>query len=198
MRKRSAWSRRPVVAWSRTGGDVREQADVDAAVQAGLAELGHIDIVVANAGITTFGTIWELSDEQWRTMIDINLTGVFHTVKAIVPAMIAQGTGGSIVMTGSCAIGLQHLGHYSAAKNGVVGLMQSLASELAAHRIRVNVIHPTTVGTDMFLNEPTYRVFRPDLENPTVDDLIPLMTSMNKLGVPWVEPGSTASISEAR
>lgn len=168
-------------------GDVRHQNDVDAAVNAGLEQFGHLDVVVANAGITTFGTTWELSDETWRTMIDVNLTGVFHTVKAAIPAMIDGGRGGSIVMTGSCAIGLQHLGHYSAAKSGVVGLMQSLASELAAHKIRVNVIHPTTVGTDMFLNDATYRVFRPDLENPTADDLIPLMTSMNKLGVPWVE-----------
>jgi (+)-trans-carveol dehydrogenase len=168
-------------------GDVRDQYEVDAAVKAGLEQFGHIDIVVANAGITTFGTTWELSDEAWRTMIDVNLTGVFHTVKAAVPAMIEAGQGGSIVMIGSCAIGLQNLAHYSAAKSGVVGLMESLASELAAHKIRVNVIHPTTVGTDMFLNETTYRVFRPDLEKPTVDDLIPLMTSMNKLRVPWIE-----------
>lgn len=168
-------------------GDVRKQSEVDAAVTAGIEQFGHIDIVVANAGITTFGTTWELSEDAWQTMMDVNLSGVFHTVKAAVPAMIEAGQGGSIVMTGSCAIGMQHLAHYSAAKSGVVGLMQSLASELAAYKIRVNVIHPTTVGTEMFLNEPTYRVFRPDLEEPTVDDLIPLMTSMNKLGVPWVD-----------
>jgi (+)-trans-carveol dehydrogenase len=144
-------------------GDVRRQSDVDAAVAGGLHQFGRIDIVVANAGITTFGTLWELSEETWQTMIDVNLSGVFHTVKATVPTMIEAGRGGSIVMTGSCAIGL------------------------AAHKIRVNVVHPTTVGTDMFLNEPTYRVFRPDLDDPTADDLVPLLTSMNKLGVPWID-----------
>jgi (+)-trans-carveol dehydrogenase len=168
-------------------GDVRQQPDVDAAVAGGLDQFGRIDIVVANAGITTFGTLWELSEEAWQTMIDVNLSGVFHTIKATVPTMIEAGRGGSIVMTGSCAIGLQHLGHYSAAKSGVVGLMQSLAAELAAHKIRVNVVHPTTVGTDMFLNKPTYRVFRPDLDDPSADDLVPLLTSMNKLGVPWID-----------
>ncbi len=169
-------------------GDVRNQADVDAAVAAGLERFGHLDIVVANAGITTLGLTWELTDEAWRTMLDINLTGVFHTVKAVIPTMIAAGRGGSILMTGSCAIGIQHLGHYSAAKNGVVGLMKSLAAELAPHKIRVNVVHPTTVGTEMFLNDASYRVFRPDLENPTQEDLVEVMTSMNKLGVPWIEP----------
>ncbi len=169
-------------------GDVRDQGDVDTAVAAGLERFGHIDVVVANAGITTFGLTWELSEEAWRTMLDINLTGVFHTVKATVPPMIEAGQGGSIVLVGSCAVGVQHLGHYSAAKNGVVGLMKSLAAELAPHRIRVNVVHPTTVGTQMFLNEPTYRVFRPDLDNPTQEDLVEVMTSMNKLGVPWIEP----------
>lgn len=169
-------------------GDVRSQADVDGAVAAGIDRFGHLDIVVANAGITTFGLTWELSEETWRTMIDINLTGVFHTVKAVVPAMIEAGSGGSVVITGSCAVGIPHLGHYSATKNGIVGMMKTLAAELAPHHIRANVVHPTTVGTEMFLNDATYRVFRPDLENPTQEDLIEIMTSMNKLGVPWIEP----------
>jgi (+)-trans-carveol dehydrogenase len=169
-------------------GDVRLQGDVDAAVAAGLERFGRIDIVVANAGITTFGLTWELSEEAWRTMLDVNLTGVFHTVKATLPAMIEAGRGGSLILTGSCAVGIPHLGHYSATKNGVVGLMKTLAAELASHRIRVNVVHPTTVGTEMFLNEATYRVFRPDLEQPTQDDLVEIMLSMNKLGVPWIEP----------
>lgn len=174
-------------------GDVRDQTQVDEAVRAGLAQLGRLDIVVANAGITTFGKTWELSDDQWRTMIDVNLTGVFHTVKAAVPQMVAAGVGGSIVMTGSCAIGMPHLGHYSAAKSGVVGLMQSLAAELAAHRIRVNVVHPTTVGTEMFLNDASYRLFRPDLEQPTREDVIPLLMQINKLGVPWVDAADVSN-----
>lgn len=169
-------------------GDVRHQADVDAVVAEGMDRFGHLDVVVANAGITTLGLTWELSEDTWQTMIDVNLTGVFHTVKAAVPPMIEAGNGGAIAMIGSCAIGMQHLGHYGAAKNGVVGLMRTLAAELASHKIRVNLVHPTTVATDMFLNDSTYRVFRPDLENPQREDLVDLMTSMNKLGVPWIEP----------
>lgn len=169
-------------------GDVRRQAEVDAAVAAGLERFGRLDIVVANAGITTFGRTWELSEQTWQTMLDVNLTGVFHTVRATVPSLVEAGRGGSVVFTGSCAIGMANLGHYGAAKSGLVGLMKTLASELAPHRIRVNVVHPTTVGTEMFLNDATYRVFRPDLESPGPADLTDVLTSMNKLGVPWVDP----------
>lgn len=171
-------------------GDVRQQADLDEVVKLAMAEFGRIDIVVANAGIFSYAPAWELTDEQWQDMFDVVLTGVWRTVKAAIPSMIAGGAGGSIVITSSTA-GLKQIpnsAHYVAAKHGVVGLMKALAVELAPHSIRVNTVHPTTVATPMILNEPTYKLFRPDLEHPTVDDAIPAFAAVNLIPVPWVEP----------
>jgi SDR family mycofactocin-dependent oxidoreductase len=137
--------------------DVRDQAALDEAVAAGVAELGGLDIVVANAGISSWGRLWEMSEEHWQTMIDINLTGVWHTFKAAVPAMIEQGRGGSIIAIASVA-GIKSLpgqAHYSAAKHGVVGLTKSAAIELGPYGIRVNSIHPWGVATAMALEDPT-------------------------------------------
>ncbi len=169
--------------------DVRDQAALDAAVGKAIAEFGKLDVVVANAGIFSVGTCWELSEKQWQEMLDVNLTGVWHTVKAAVPTMIEAAEGGSIIMTSSTA-GLKRLpfsSHYAAAKHGVVGLMRTLAGEVAEYGIRVNTVHPTTVSTPMIMNEPTYGLFRPDLEHPTVEDATPVMASVNLFPVPWVE-----------
>ncbi|SDT63706.1 mycofactocin-coupled SDR family oxidoreductase [Jiangella sp. DSM 45060] len=179
---------RRIVA-SRT--DVRDLAALQAAVDDGVAQLGRLDIVSANAGIGTQPHLThELSEDLWRDMIDINLTGVWHTTKVAIPRMVEQGEGGSIVLTSSAA-GLQayqNIAHYVSAKHGVVGLMRTLALELAPHSIRVNSIHPTQVDTPMIQNEGTYRLFRPDLENPTRDDFVPASQAMNALPIPWVEP----------
>jgi SDR family mycofactocin-dependent oxidoreductase len=131
--------------------DVRHLDQVVAAVAEGLAEFGRLDIVVANAGIFTFGLLWEITEEQWHDMIDVNLTGVFHTIKATVPTLIEQGEGGSIVVVSSVAglRGVPFAGHYAAAKHGAVGLCRTLANELGQHRIRVNSIHPAAVRTPM-------------------------------------------------
>jgi SDR family mycofactocin-dependent oxidoreductase len=170
--------------------DVRDLSAMEAVVAEGLAEFGHIDIVVANAGITTTGRAWEIEPAAWQEMIDINLTGVWHTVRPVIPAMIEAGRGGAIVMTSSTAgtMGLPGLVHYVAAKHGVVGIMRGLANELAEHSIRVNTVNPTNVGTDMILNQPTYDWFRPDLESPTKEDAKQGFKSFNLLPVPWVEP----------
>lgn len=137
--------------------DVRDYGAVDAAAKAGIAEFGRLDIVVANAGIVRLGTEQDFLKE-WQDIIDTNLTGVFHTVRATVPAMIAAGNGGSIVITSSSA-GIKGTGSdkagpmaYTAAKRGLVGLMQVLANDLAKHWIRVNTIHPTGVATGMTMN----------------------------------------------
>ena len=100
------------------------------------------------------------------------------------------GRGGSVVITSSLAAiyANANTAHYSAAKAGLVMLMKVLAKELAPQSIRVNSIHPTTVATDMILNEPTYRLFRPDLEHPGRDDFVPASQEMNLLPIPWVEP----------
>jgi SDR family mycofactocin-dependent oxidoreductase len=131
--------------------DVRDQSALDEVVAAGVEELGRLDVVVANAGISTWGRFWEMDDERWQSMIDINLTGVWRTMRAAAPAMIEAGNGGSIITISSVA-GLKSLpgqSHYSAAKHGVVGLTKAAAIELAEHRIRVNSIHPWGVESPM-------------------------------------------------
>ncbi len=131
--------------------DVRDFAAVQAAVDRGVEELGQLDVVVANAGMTTVGRTWEIDAEHWQATLDICLTGAFHTAKAAVPTMIEQGTGGAIVFTSSVAglRGLPLLADYVAAKHGVTGLAKTLANELAQYRIRVNTVHPHGVDTDL-------------------------------------------------
>jgi (+)-trans-carveol dehydrogenase/(-)-trans-carveol dehydrogenase len=171
--------------------DVRNYAALQAAVDDGVAQLGRLDIVSANAGIgTSPHHAWEIDADTWQTMIDINLTGVFNTAKAAIPHLLAGGNGGAIILTSSAA-GLQayeNIAHYVSAKHGVVGLMRTLALELAPYMIRVNSIHPTQVDTPMIQNEATYRLFRPDLEHPTREDFAPASQSVNALPIPWVEP----------
>ncbi|MDO8361675.1 MAG: mycofactocin-coupled SDR family oxidoreductase [Actinomycetota bacterium] len=132
-------------------GDVRDQQALDGAVAEGVAVLGRLDIVVANAGISSWGRFWEMTEERWQDMIDINLTGVWRTLRAAAPIMIAQGTGGSMITISSVA-GIKSLpgqGHYSAAKHGVVGLTKTAAIELGPHEIRVNSVHPWGVESPM-------------------------------------------------
>jgi SDR family mycofactocin-dependent oxidoreductase len=171
--------------------DVRDLAALQSAVADGVAELGRLDVVVANAGIFTTAPVHELSEEQWNTMIDINLTGVWKTVKATVPLLIEQGTGGSIVLISSTGgtQGFPNFAHYVAAKHGVIGLARTMANELGQHSIRVNAVQPTSVLTDMIDHEDMYRLFRPDLEHPTREDFRQaLLGGMNILPTPWVDP----------
>ncbi|MBW8826642.1 MAG: mycofactocin-coupled SDR family oxidoreductase [Acidobacteria bacterium] len=131
--------------------DVRDFDALKRIVDEGVDRFGRLDVVVANAGIVTAGLTWELTEEQWQTMIDVNLTGVWHTSKAAVPHMIAAGNGGSIIFTSSVAgyRGLLFEAHYTAAKHGIVGLCKTMALELGEHLIRVNTIHPNGVNTLM-------------------------------------------------
>jgi len=170
--------------------DVRDYAGLKQALDDGVAQLGRLDIVCSNAGISSFGAAAELDETTWQDMIDINLTGMWHACKAAIPHLIAGGSGGSIVITSSDA-GLKaypNLAHYVSAKHGVVGLMRTLALELAPHLIRVNSLHPSTVNTDMIQNEATYRLFRPDMQNPGPQELAQAGVSINALPVPWLEP----------
>ncbi|MQY31735.1 mycofactocin-coupled SDR family oxidoreductase [Nocardia aurantia] len=171
--------------------DVRDFDALSAAVDSGVEQLGRLDIVVANAGIGNGGdTLDKTSEADWGTMIDINLSGVWKSVKAAVPHLLSGGNGGSIVLTSSVG-GLKaypNTGHYIAAKHGVIGLMRSFAVELGEHSIRVNAVCPTNVNTPMFMNEGTMKMFRPDLENPTVDDFRPVAQFMHVLPIGWVEP----------
>ncbi len=173
-----------------TQADVRDLDAITAAVADGVAQLGRLDVVSANAGIGIVpSTAAELAPDSWQTMIDVNLTGVWHTIRACVPHMIAAGNGGAITITSSTA-GLKahaNIAAYVTAKHGVVGLMKSVAKEVAPHMIRVNCVNPTQVATPMIMKKETYRLFRPDLEDPTVEDFKPASQALHVLPVPWVE-----------
>ncbi len=131
--------------------DIRDFDGVKRALDSSVAELGRLDVVVANAGMTTSARAWEIDAEHWQATLDINLTGAFHTAKAAIPIMIEQGAGGAIVFTSSVAglRGLPLIADYVAAKHGVTGLAKALANELGEYRIRVNTVHPHGVDTDL-------------------------------------------------
>ncbi|MGY0499504.1 mycofactocin-coupled SDR family oxidoreductase [Nocardia sp. FBN12] len=169
--------------------DVRDYDALKQAVDSGVEQLGKLDIIVANAGIgNEGGPLADLDETLWDDMIAVNLGGVWKTVKAGVPHLIAAG-GGAVVLTGSVG-GLKaypNVGHYVAAKHAVVGLMRTFAVEHGHQSIRVNAVHPTHVSTSMLLNEGTYKLFRPDLENPGPADLEPICRMFHTLPTPWVD-----------
>lgn len=173
-----------------TKADVRDTAALKAAVDDGVAQLGRLDIVLANAGVFEIQPALEVSDDAWREMIDINLTGVWNTCKVALPHLIEGGRGGAMVLTSSTAglKGTPNTIHYTAAKHGVVGIMRTLANEFAQHSIRVNSVHPTGVDTVMIQNEKTWGLFAPDDPAPSREKAEPIFQSTNALPVPWVEP----------
>jgi SDR family mycofactocin-dependent oxidoreductase len=169
--------------------DVRDAEALRVAVADGIAALGRLDVVVANAGIWSHERAERIPESMWQDMIDVNLTGVFNTCQAALPHLLLAGHGGSIVLISSTAglRGSANNVHYAAAKHGVVGVMRSLAAELAPQHIRVNAVHPTTVDTDMVRNDAILKLFRPNMDSPTVDDAIPAFKTLNMLPIPWVE-----------
>lgn len=186
-----------------TQTDVRDATAVAAAIDDGVAELGRLDIVVANAGIAMYDAADTMSEQSWRDMIDTNLTGVWTVCRGAMPHMIEGGRGGAIVLISSVAahVGMLHLSHYSAAKAGVVGLMRALAVELAPHMIRVNTIHPTSVNTAMIINEATYDLLVPGARpaarhgaEKVPPDVAEAFKAINAMPIAWAEP---EDISEA-
>lgn len=177
--------------------DVRDSEELRAAADRGAAELGGIDIVCATAGVTSRGTAVELSGAAWRTMLDVNLTGVWNTCTASAPHLISRGAGSMVLVSSIAGLrGLIGVAHYTAAKHGVVGLMRSLAHDLAPHGVRVNCVHPTNVDTPLIQNDLVRSGFRPDLDRPpTRDEFAAAATRMNLLAVPWVQPVDVANAS---
>jgi SDR family mycofactocin-dependent oxidoreductase len=165
--------------------DVRDRTAVTAAVDAGVAALGRLDIVAPNAGVVSGAPALDISDDDWRLVIDVNLTGVWNTCRAAIPHLIAGG-GGAIVITGSTASikGFAHRAHYTASKHGVTGLMKSLAIEFGAHNIRVNSVNPTRVDTPMLRS----LLATNDPNNRSASD-----TSAHLLPVPWIEIDDVAN-----
>lgn len=163
--------------------DVRDGAALQAAFDAGVAELGPVDIVLANAGIAPMSMSPQAA--EWQDVLDVNLTGVYNTVQAAVPSMIERGAGGAIVLTSSTA-GINGIGGnspgglgYTASKHGVVGLMRSYANILAPHNIRVNTVHPTGVNTPMVVNDAMQEFLTSD---PSLSNAM-----ANALPVPMIE-----------
>jgi SDR family mycofactocin-dependent oxidoreductase len=157
--------------------DVRDAAAVKAVVEEGVAELGRLDIVSANAGIATFApNAWSIEEDAWEEMLAVNLTGVWKTLKAAIPAMIDAGNGGAIVITSSTAgiKGMAGIAHYDSSKHGVVGLMRTLAIELAQHSIRVNTVHPTGVNTPMVVNDYMAQFLVDDFTAANMTNLLPV------------------------
>ena len=170
-----------------TRGDVRDLASLERAVAAGTEAFGGLDIVFANAGICAYGLSHQLSDQEWSDMIDINLTGVWHTTRAATRALIERGRG--VIITNSSIGGLRgmrRLSHYSASKWGVIGLTKSLAIELAPHGIRAVSIHPTGVDTQM--NDGLAA-----MEGKTPEEIAEASAG-NLLPVPWVDTSDVAEL----
>ncbi len=176
--------------------DVRDRAALDAIVAGATAELGSIDIVAANAGISPFGPkSWLITQQQWDDVIGVNLTGVWNTTSAVLPGMIARGTGGSIVITSSGAgmRAVPNLSDYTATKWAVIGFAKSLAQEVGRYRIRVNVLAPATVRTPMIMHDAMYKLFSPGVTDPGPDDAAEVLRHrVSVLPEPWVEPSDVS------
>lgn len=160
------------------GADVRDGAAVEAAVARAVGELGRLDVLVANAGIVTLAPLDQVTDEAWRDMLDVNLTGVFHCLRAAIKPMRAGGFG-RIVVTSSMGgrMGIAEQGAYNATKWGVIGLAKSLALEVAREGITVNVVCPCTVDTPMV---------RPGGAMPE-PDVLQRFRRVNPIPEPWIE-----------
>lgn len=169
--------------------DVRDLAALKRVVADGIAMFGTIDIVCANAGIGTYGLTWEITEAAWQEMIDVNLGGVWKTIAATVPELLRQGSGGSIVLISSLGglIGYPNCAAYCAAKHGVVGLMRTLAVELAPQHIRVNSVHPGTVATPMVMNDAMFEMFSGGRAGATFADVEPTFRGMHALPVTMLE-----------
>ena len=142
--------------------DVRDAEGQQQVVAETIEQFGRLDIVVANAAVLNWGRLWEISQQQWQDTLDINLTGMWNTIRAVVPAMIEAGNGGSIIATSSAA-GIKAVpgcGHYCATKFGVVGMVNALAVELGEFGIRVNSIHPYGTDTPMGNDVSMYQVLQ--------------------------------------
>lgn len=177
--------------------DIRDLPGLTGAVERGVGVFGRLDCVIANAGVISSGRLDSMTAEQFEAMIDVNLVGAWKTARAAVPHLRAGGRGGSVIFINSL-MGLkatQNIGHYAAAKHGMIGLMKALAKELAPEDIRVNAIAPTNVATPMIFNDWCYRTFRPDLSSPGKEDIAEALSPMQELDIPWIEPVDVANMA---
>jgi SDR family mycofactocin-dependent oxidoreductase len=171
--------------------DVRDGAAVQAWVDQAIDAFGAVDVAVANAGIFSQSPLDEMSLETFNDTIDVNLRGVFHTARAVLPHMKQRQYGRIVAIASTSAVlGYQNVGHYTAAKHAVTGLIKTLAKEVGADGITANCVLPTGVGTTMIRNEAVYRLMNPD--DPSEERAKELWSSMNAIPAPWVEPEDVA------
>jgi SDR family mycofactocin-dependent oxidoreductase len=171
-------------------GDVRSLEDLQKAAARALEAFGHIDVCLASAGVAFLGDrVGDLDPGNWQTTLDINLTGVFNTIKAIVNHMADQRSG-VVIATSSMAgrVAFQHAAQYNASKWGVIGLVKTVAAEYGPFGVRANVVCPTNVNSPMIHNPSTYALFAPEIENPSWEEVKPRMSANHTLPVAYVEP----------
>lgn len=169
--------------------DVRDTPGVEALVAAIASEHGRIDILVANAGVCDYCPVAEISDDAWQDVVGTNLTGAFNCIRAVLPHMTAAGYGRIVaISSGAGRAGMRNLGHYSASKWGLIGLVKTVALEVGVHGVTANVVCPTSVDTPMLLNDATFAVFCPDIEQPTLDDARQRLADLSPMGIPWLQP----------
>lgn len=174
--------------------DVRSHKQVKDVVDRGISEFGKIDILIANAGVTSYHTLAEMTEKQYDSVVDTNLKGVFNAINTVVPHMIRQSYG-RVVATSSMSgrTGQYSLGHYDASKWGIIGMIKALSLETAKNGITANCVLPTSVNTGMLHNATTYRLFLPGLnENPALEEVAEVFKTLNSMGIPWVEPEDIA------
>lgn len=176
--------------------DVTDVASLEAAVARGVDAFGTIDIVFANAGVLLGETaVEDLPASTWKTVLDIDLTGVFHTAQATFPVLKKSPIGSSVILASSTAgvRGGANSSAYTAAKTALVGLAETWAHELGPFGGRVNTTHPTAVGTELVLNRDFMRKFRPDLEDPQPEDVVEAFSKGKLLDIPWIDPTDVAN-----
>jgi SDR family mycofactocin-dependent oxidoreductase len=169
--------------------DVRVFDEVKAATDRAVEEFGKIDILIANAGVMRMNPIQDLTPDQWRDVVDTDLTGVYHAMHAVAPHLIRNNYGRIVATASTLARGAAgNSAAYVAAKWGVVGLVKSVAQDLAPWNVTVNAVAPTSVSTHMIHNDDLYGFFRPDLEHPTMEDVREPFKILNVQPVSWLEP----------
>jgi SDR family mycofactocin-dependent oxidoreductase len=180
-------------------GDVRSPGDVEAVVAEGLDRFGYIDVLVSNAGVSFLARSWEISEDDWATQIEVNLTGSWRVAKAVLPSMIEAGRGGSIIFitSGTAHRASGNMAHYASTKSGLEGLCREMALEVAPYRIRVNTLQPTAVRTPMMDNQGLWELFTPGQDDRSLEErrqgMLDLMSQFNILEVPWVQPEDLAN-----
>lgn len=173
--------------------DVRSREDMAAVADRARDRFGRIDILVNAAGVAYWKSFQDLTETDWRDVVDINLFGSVNAIHSVLPAMVEQHYG-RIVCTGSTLgrTGGRNLAGYSASKWALHGLVKCVALEYAAEGITSNIVNPTIVHTPMMENDAAYALFCPDLEHPTLQDALPRYQTLNQIPVPWVEPEAIA------